>query len=290
MSSDIAIGDGEASLPSWAAISHLSDEQLRMVFYTSAHKLPSPIVNSVDVRRIATDAVMRLGPAVYDSEILTMRLVSQSSSIPVPTIRRIVKVGDSQAIIMDYIPGETLGTCWSRLSYLQRIRIIWTLRGYIRQLRGIRVPNTLSKTVFPGPIASEPRRCHGPMFTEYGAGPFASYNELTAWFMHKLDVNRSITKYPPGPMTFDASLPLVLTHLDIHPDNVILGDDGRVWLIDWELAGLYPQWFEYVGMVGRWDMFGRWERLVLRFIAGFYERQLRFIGSITWSLNTGAFL
>ena len=87
-----------------------------------------------------------------------------------------------------------------------------------------------------------------------------------------------------------SSLPLVLTHLDIHPDNVIVGDDGRVWLIDWELAGFYPQWFEYVGMVDRWEMFGRWERWVLGFMAGFYERQLEFIGSIGWALTTGVLL
>lgn len=108
--------------------------------------------------------------------------------------------------------------------------------------------------------------------------------------MHKLDVNRRITKYPPGPMTFDASLPLVLTHLDLHPGNIIVGDDGRVWLIDWEHAGFYPQWFEYASMVEEWDFLGRWERWVLGFIAGFYERQLQFIGSIGWALNTGVLL
>ena len=91
-------------------------------------------------------------------------------------------------------------------------------------------------------------------------------------------------------MTFDASLPLVLTHLDLHPGNIIVGDDGRVWLIDWEHAGFYPQWFEYASMVDEWDFLGRWERWVLGFIAGFYERQLQFIGSIGWALNTGVLL
>lgn len=35
---------------------------------------------------------------------------------------------------------------------------------------------------------------------------------------------------------------------------------------------------------------GRWERLVLGFVAGFYERQLRFIASVGWALNTGVLL
>lgn len=105
---------------------------------------------------------------MLEPEILTMRLVSLASSILVPMIRRDIETeGGLRGIVMDYIPGETLGSCWSRLSYLQRIRIIWTLRGYIKQLRRIQVPDTLSSTVFPGPIGSEPRECYGPLFTEY---------------------------------------------------------------------------------------------------------------------------
>ena len=110
--------------------------------------------------------------------------------------------------------------------------------------------------------------------------------------MHKLDVNRRFAKFPPESeqIVFDSSLPLVFTHLDINPSNIIVGDDSRVWLIDWEFAGFYPQWFEYVTMRQSWDFLGRWKLWVLGFMAGFYERQLRFIGSIGWALNTGVLL
>lgn len=30
--------------------------------------------------------------------------------------------------------------------------------------------------------------------------------------------------------------------------NIIVGDDGRLWLIDWAWAGFYPPWFEFVAM------------------------------------------
>ena len=110
--------------------------------------------------------------------------------------------------------------------------------------------------------------------------------------MHKLEVNRRITKFPPDSwrMTFDSSLPLVLTHLDIHPNNIIIGDDGRVWLIDWEFAGFYPQWFEYASMREGWDILGKWKVWILGFMAGFYEKQLDFIACIHWALNTGVLL
>ena len=103
--------------------------------------------------------------------------------------------------------------------------------------------------------------------------------------MHKLEVNRRIRKWPPESSwaVFDSSLPLVLTHLDIHPNNIIIGDDGRVWLIDWEFAGFYPQWFEYASMREGWDILGKWGVWILGFMAGFYEKQLRFIASIWWA-------
>ncbi|KAI0074919.1 kinase-like protein [Panus rudis PR-1116 ss-1] len=227
-----------------------------------------------------------------DSEILAMQLVREQTNIPVPAVRRVFGNEGYRTIVMDYISGKTLDDCWPDLGLWQRVRIIWTIRRYIRQLRHVLPKKAASRPLFPGPVASEPQICHGTMFTDYGAGPFASYEELKAWFVHKLDVNRRIRKHPPESrrVEFDSSMPLVLTHLDLHTTNIIIGDDGRVWLIDWEYAGFYPQWFEYASMRDGWDILGRWKLWILGFMAGFYERQLHFIFSIGWALNTGVFL
>ncbi|KAI0628542.1 hypothetical protein C8Q77DRAFT_1146496 [Trametes polyzona] len=72
--------------------------------------------------------------------------------------------------------------------------------------------------------------------------------------MHKLALNLQWVKYPTESMhiafIFDAEMPLVLTYLDLHPRNIILGDDGKVWIVDGEAAGYYPHWFEYATL--RW--------------------------------------
>ena len=44
---------------------------------------------------------------------------------------------------------------------------------------------------------------------------------------------------------FDNSAPLVLTHGDRNLRN-IMGDDDRLWLVDWGWSGFYPPWFEDV--------------------------------------------
>ena len=51
----------------------------------------------------------------------------------------------------------------------------------------------------------------------------------------------------PSQVYFNDSLPLVLTltHRDISVYDVRLGTDGKGWLLDWDRAGIYPQWFDY---------------------------------------------
>jgi thiamine kinase-like enzyme len=90
---------------------------------------------------------------------------------------------------------------------------------------------------------------------------------------------------------FDDSEPLVLTHQDLNLRNIILGEDGRLWIIDWEWAGYYPPWFEYVAMwrqnedeiiSGTNDKF--WKAMV-PFICGPYFRQERWL----WRMSLGLY-
>jgi thiamine kinase-like enzyme len=34
--------------------------------------------------------------------------------------------------------------------------------------------------------------------------------------------------------------------MDLHPGNIIIDRKGIHWIIDWEEAGAYPVWFDYV--------------------------------------------
>jgi len=235
---------------------------------------------------------MKAGGFQSDSEPLTMSLVRESTAIPVPAIRRFLNMGGRKGFIMDYIQGETVSDIWSTLGLFQRACLVWTVRRYVRQLRHVLVPGTTRSEQFPGPIGREPQLCYGPMFSsDWGGGPFTSYDDLTSWFMHKLDVNRNVKKSPQGSISFDSSFPLVLTHLDLSPRNVIIDDNSQIWLIDWEHAGFYPQWFEHTAMCNAgWEIFGRWEGLVIGFIAGWYERQTSFVSQIGWAIHTGHLL
>ena len=170
-------------------------------------------------------------------------------TIPVPRVRRVVKEQYTILIAMDYIPGRQLSEVWPSLSLLAKLRIAITLRSYVRQLRSIRHP----RSAVPGPLATnEPRVCESPIFGQVQStrGPFTSYRELSAFFNDRLrrSLEPNLTHHPTDMGKFDDSAPLVLTHQDLNMRNLMVGDDGRLWLVDWAWSGFYPRWFEFIAM------------------------------------------
>ena len=136
--------------------------------------------------RITSDAVVKIEPDSFDgisSEALTLTLVARHTTIPVPRVRRVIRIeGNQVAIIMDYIPGRQLRHAWPAMSLFAKLRVAFTLRGYIRQLRAIRHPQTL----VPGPIAlsneARPPLCQimvGAL--EHSRPPCPTYADLSAW-------------------------------------------------------------------------------------------------------------
>ena len=215
-----------------------------------------------------------------------MELVSSQTSIPIPKLRRCITWEGYQYLFMEYVEGSDLYEIWPSLSLWRRFMVVWTLRGYIRQLRAIELPN---KDI-PGPIqpSGVPSMCQGHHFSERGAGPFKSYSAMTAWYNGRSRLNsillnpsiRDLSMIPAPTTFFDDSMPLVFTHGDFSPNNIRLGKDGTVWLLDWESAGAYPQWFEYANMMAYdvddsgWPRGMRW---FIPLIAGWYRKQFSFL-------------
>ncbi|EJU03003.1 hypothetical protein DACRYDRAFT_106181 [Dacryopinax primogenitus] len=181
---------------------------------------------------------------------------------------------------------------------------MWTIRGYVKQLRALRRPTsnvgTIDGTGKPGPCAGmQFGWCSRP-------GSFASYGALEAWFEHlraiTIDLSTGLPKIYGPPRDdrllphFDRSGPLVFTHGDIGTKNVRIGKDGKVWLIDWGMSGMYPPWWEYIGML-KYKESGRttppvpwlWARGI-PFMAGWYPAAKKHLKSIRIGLKNPYFL
>ncbi|KAG0706506.1 hypothetical protein DFH29DRAFT_154246 [Suillus ampliporus] len=187
---------------------------------------------------------------------------------------------------MEYIDGQTLDICWNSLTLLSKLRIAWTLRSYVTQLRRLRrtVPGTLNGIL-----------CTGRHFTDYGAGPFASYDDMTAWFNHKLDVSQRMKQAPLDAPRFDSSWPLVFVHQDLCPRNILLARDGKLYVLDWHRSGFYPAWFEYASMRSDLHFKSRLWDFLIPFIShtiSIRTRQLvaEYQRNIGWALSIGAFM
>lgn len=138
---------------------------------------------------------------------------------------------------MDYIDGCTLFELWDSLYEKRKRNIINALEGYeyVQELRSIRLPDSLIPgpsipTEFPSnawapsspkltPGLSPPTHRWSPGSTASALACERTYNHM--WF------GGMIAMFPK----LDATHPLVLCHMDLHPRNILVDKAGMLWLI-----------------------------------------------------------
>ena len=143
--------------------------------------------------RISDDILVKArGGEQYLYEAYITEFVRARTTIPIPRVRRTVAKDNEYYLALDYIPGRTLKDSWPTLNLWSKLRVIWTLRSYIAQLRRIRT----ALVERPGPLGNEPGICRGPFFTDMGAGPFSTYEEMVVWYNKRLEVTRRYNSVP----------------------------------------------------------------------------------------------
>ena len=179
-----------------------------------------------------------------------MAFAATHTQILVPKVHRVLNMkrsefwGTTCFIVMDYVHGRCLSACWADLDEASRSDATSQVAAMIQQMERV----TLQ---VPGPINDTISRFRGTWFSDYGAGPFHTLQELEDWFNHKLAICEKTKQAIPGTPKFKFQR-LVLTHQDIAPRNLILDTSGHVWLIDWAFAGAYPLGFEHAALTQQW--------------------------------------
>lgn len=79
----------------------------------------------------------------------------------------------------------------------------------------------------------------------------------------------------------------VLVHQDISPRNIILGDSGKVWLVDWADAGAYPIAFEEAALADQ-RRFPEFTKMALARIPSRPE-EVKQLLSIEYALTVASF-
>ena len=103
--------------------------------------------------QISEDTVVKLGRD-WDSttsEALAMELVWKQTRIAVPRKRRAIRHHHPEGnslIVMDLVPNsQQLHVVWSSLSFLEKLKVILTMRLYLSQLRRIQYSSSTNLTL-----------------------------------------------------------------------------------------------------------------------------------------------
>jgi hypothetical protein len=255
---------------------------LQVPYFADPAILPSPIPSIEEIEsssnllnqygaprtvRVGEHFVVKYGELVLPLEADNMMFIYKQTSISIPQLYAVFRSPVKPAvlyIVMQYIHGNTLMAEWPTMSEAQKSTVSKKLRSYFAQLRGL--PS-------PGYYGSR-GRCHMPSSIFWSgesaylnpaiSGPFETEADLNNGLVLKsrsIDEHNKRRGYKAD--FYAKSLPVVLrghsptfTHGDFQRKNIIVRrkeqnelagheDDYEVILIDWEMAGWYPDYWEY---------------------------------------------
>lgn len=199
-------------------------------------------------------------------EAQTLQFIAANTTIPVPKVHHIhYKNGKVVAIIMDYIPGKRLDEAWDSLDSHQKLSIANELRSYMNQLRTL-------KGDYIGAI-DHGKAIIGQIASIEG-GPFDSEQQFNEFILGDIvksapDILRHYAKY-----ALMENHDIVFTHSDFSPRNILV-DGGRVTaILDWEYAGWYPEYWEYIQAFRQLKPMPDWPNYLTRILPLRFESRI----------------
>jgi len=193
--------------------------------------------HSAKIVKVRQNLVVKYGKWIRIEEAEAINFVSENTSVPVPKIFNSYKIGDIAYIIMEYIKGKTLEELWEDLSNEERLTILSELKGYINQIRNI-------KGTYIGSVNKKP--CIDIRRHSKEGGPFdteAEFNEFIISRFHPR-INKSLINIIRQTLRTDHKI--LFTHGDISPRNILIENGHIICILDWECAGFYPEYWEYI--------------------------------------------
>ncbi|CRL24950.1 Protein kinase-like domain [Penicillium camemberti] len=210
-----------------------------------------------------SETVAKFGHGVRLAEAEAMHLASTHTTIATPKLLSAYILDGVGYIVMSYERGESLAQYWDRVSKTEQNRVLEQLQDYVNQMREI--PGD-----FIGGLDGSP--CRDGIF-EAGYGDYTSYSygpsESEESFNEGI-VQALRDQMRPKTVRGLKNHKIVFTHGDLHPGNIIVRADGTVVLLDWGLAGFWPEYWEFYRALFTIPWRGSWDRMVEKFIPPFY--------------------
>ncbi|KAL6230239.1 hypothetical protein BDW75DRAFT_248860 [Aspergillus navahoensis] len=172
------------------------------------------------------------GASLPTFEVPNILFIQEQTSIPVPTVVESWEEGQHTLILMKRIPGEPLSRVWPHLSADEKESIAKQTAEYLLELRKLQSDHI--------------QALGGHQCSEVPHGPLASDDELRA------DMERGMGESIPEAVRIQLRncMPSAALHTFTHGDltnvNIMVEGGSVTGIIDWEMSGYFPVWWEYV--------------------------------------------
>ncbi|KAI0142313.1 kinase-like protein [Hypoxylon sp. NC0597] len=177
-------------------------------------------------------------------EVTNTNFIANKAKGRVPRIVASWREGDRFFSVQERIEGEPLEDALPKLTKEDLARIGKQVGEFIIELRSITRPQM--QMMDGRPVID--RRLFKPL----PGSAHASYSICTSHDQVAANLAYSI-RHLVKPETLytlmakmPSAMPFTFSHSDLHEGNIMVKDGNFVGLIDWELAGFYPRWWEFV--------------------------------------------
>ena len=246
-------------------------------YYRDARQLPGPLPDQNEIERatrtlpkrsdyggrlvvIRDIYVVKYGPLVTENEGYALLFVEEQLNIAAPLLYAMYRDRDTLYIIMEYVPGISLGIVWPSLTEANKYSVVRQLRCIFDQIRALPSPGFYS-SVNQGHVPhryffsrEKDPAVTGPFQTEEEFGRAIALCSKIMWgeTNHHSFLSDYLARHLPSALR--NHLP-TFTHGGFHRENILVRkvvnsvtneEEYEVTaLVDWEMAGWYPSYWEY---------------------------------------------
>ncbi|KAI0410623.1 kinase-like protein [Xylaria grammica] len=196
---------------------------------------------------LGPNVCIKTGPFTTLAEAHVLRFVAAHTSIPVPRVYCAFSHRGRVYIVMERIDGVNVGRGWVRRSEESQRAILAQLRGMVEQLRRVQPPvNTRGVSNISGGAIYDPR-----LPTRSLWGPFSCIDDFHAHLRDNIPLDMDPSDTPADLLELlafhkQSFTDTRLTHGDLSSSNILVKGDKIVGIVDWETAGWFPLYWEYV--------------------------------------------
>jgi hypothetical protein len=230
--------------------------------------------------------VVKYGPGVRVEEALNLHFVNQYTDVSAPRLcgvcvqdgRILDKDGDTgenayqTCIFMTHISGNPLSELLPEMDEPTLSQIVSEISDQVKKLRDLPDHGYIG-SVYRGV-------CLDPIFRSGktgGPGPFTSEKAMTEFLLknrpgQSLPIEHHLRNYMNS-----ETHNIVFTHGDLAPRNILVRDGHLSGIVDWQMAGWYPEYWESVKLLSTLPRDGAWFRHIEKIVSLNYCRWLLYL-------------